>query len=45
LRAAPGRLPLFDTARTVRHLERAYLEMWERRRRGDPPADFAVGPV
>jgi protein O-GlcNAc transferase len=42
LRAEPARLPLFDTARTVRHLERAYLEMWARHRRGEPPAGFAV---
>lgn len=42
LRADPARLPLFDTAGTVRHLERAYLEMWERRLRGDRPAGFAL---
>ena len=35
--------PLFDTARSVRALEDAYLAMWERSRRGDPPADFAIG--
>jgi protein O-GlcNAc transferase len=44
LREAPERLPLFDTAGTVRHLERAYLEMWARRLRGEPPAGFAVDP-
>ena len=42
LRADPARLPLFDTARTVRALESAYLRMWERRLRGDPPACFDV---
>jgi protein O-GlcNAc transferase len=40
LREAPARLPLFDTARTVGHLERAYEKMWERRLRGDGPAGF-----
>ena len=44
LRTNPARLPLFDTRRTVRHLERAFLEMWERRLRGEPPRGFAVGP-
>ena len=44
LRADPARLPLFDTARTVRQLERAYLEMWARHRRGEPPSGFAVPP-
>jgi protein O-GlcNAc transferase len=35
-------MPLFDTARITRNLEAAYLEMWERHRRGEPPASFAV---
>jgi predicted O-linked N-acetylglucosamine transferase (SPINDLY family) len=34
--------PLFDTERFARHLERAYLRMAERSRRGEPPAAFAV---
>ncbi len=33
---------LFDTARFARHLESAYATMWERHRRGEPPASFAV---
>jgi protein O-GlcNAc transferase len=44
LRADPARLPLFDTARTVRALERAYAAMWDRHRRGEPPAGFDVAP-
>jgi protein O-GlcNAc transferase len=34
--------PLFDTERYCRHLESAYLTMWERSRRGEPAASFAV---
>jgi predicted O-linked N-acetylglucosamine transferase (SPINDLY family) len=34
--------PLFDTDRFRRHLEAAYLRMWERAGRGEPPASFAV---
>ena len=34
--------PLFDTARFTRNLEAAYLTMWERHQRGEPPASFAV---
>jgi len=34
--------PLFDSARFCRDLERAYLHMWERHRRGEPPASFDV---
>jgi protein O-GlcNAc transferase len=37
------RAPLFDTDRFRRHIEAAYLAMWERRRRGEPPRAFAVG--
>jgi predicted O-linked N-acetylglucosamine transferase (SPINDLY family) len=33
---------LFDTARFTRHLEAAFLTMWERQRRGEAPASFAV---
>jgi predicted O-linked N-acetylglucosamine transferase (SPINDLY family) len=34
--------PLFDTRRSCRHIESAYLEMWGRYQRGEPPASFAV---
>jgi predicted O-linked N-acetylglucosamine transferase (SPINDLY family) len=34
---------LFDTARYTRHIEAAYATMWERHRRGEAPASFAVG--
>jgi protein O-GlcNAc transferase len=36
--------PLFDTARFTRHLEAAFLAMWERHRQGKPPESFAVEP-
>ena len=32
--------PLFDTARFTRHIEAAYVTMWERYRRGTPPEAF-----
>jgi predicted O-linked N-acetylglucosamine transferase (SPINDLY family) len=46
-RLAHNRLaaPLFDTDRFRKHLEAAYVEMWERYQRGDPPASFAVNAV
>jgi len=34
--------PLFDTDRFRRHIEAAYVAMWERYQRGEPPAGFAV---
>lgn len=34
--------PLFDTTRFIRHLESAYLEMWQRHTRGENPASFSV---
>ena len=37
--------PLFDTARFARHIEAAYVTMWERSRRGEPPSGFAVAPI
>jgi protein O-GlcNAc transferase len=37
--------PLFDTNRFRRHIEAAYLEMWERQQRGEPPASFSVAPL
>jgi protein O-GlcNAc transferase len=36
--------PLFDTERFTRHLEKAYIGMWERAERGEPPQSFAVAP-
>jgi predicted O-linked N-acetylglucosamine transferase (SPINDLY family) len=40
---------LFDTKRFARHIEAAYLTMWERHQRGEPPIGFAVprqhGPI
>ena len=37
--------PLFDTDRFRRHIESAFLTMWQRYQRGEPPAGFAVGPL
>jgi predicted O-linked N-acetylglucosamine transferase (SPINDLY family) len=37
--------PLFDTDRLRRHMEAAYLTMWECYLRGDQPRSFAVPPV
>ena len=34
--------PLFNTDRFRRHIECAYVEMWERYERGEPPQAFAV---
>jgi protein O-GlcNAc transferase len=39
------RYPLFDTIRFARHIEAAYLMMWERHQRGEPPIGFAVPPL
>jgi protein O-GlcNAc transferase len=36
--------PLFDTARFTRNIETAYVTMWERVQRGEPPESFAVNP-
>jgi len=33
---------LFDTERFCRHIEAAYLRMWEIFERGEPPQSFAV---
>ena len=43
-RLARNRLtqPLFNTARFTRNLESAYVTMWERHQRGEPPESFAV---
>jgi protein O-GlcNAc transferase len=42
-----GRLthPLFDTDRFRRHIEAAYLAMWEIWQRGESPHSFAVEPI
>jgi hypothetical protein len=42
LAAARTRCALFDTARSVRSLERTYLAMWARSRAGLAPATFAT---
>jgi predicted O-linked N-acetylglucosamine transferase (SPINDLY family) len=34
--------PLFDTARTTRHLEAAYAEMWRRQLQGQAPLGFTI---
>lgn len=45
-RLAKNRLdhPLFDSARLCRHIEAAYIKMYEHHRRGEQPAPFAVEP-
>jgi predicted O-linked N-acetylglucosamine transferase (SPINDLY family) len=37
--------PLFDAAQYTRHLETAYMTMWECQQRGDAPASFAVEAI
>jgi protein O-GlcNAc transferase len=37
--------PLFDLERFRRHLEAAYLAMWETSQRGEPPRGFSVEPL
>lgn len=37
--------PLFDAERFRRHIEAAYVAMWEQYRRGEPPKSFAVQPL
>jgi predicted O-linked N-acetylglucosamine transferase (SPINDLY family) len=39
------RYPLFDTPRFTRHIEAAYVTMWERQQRGEAPQAFAVAPI
>jgi predicted O-linked N-acetylglucosamine transferase (SPINDLY family) len=39
------RMPLFDTERFARHLERAYELMWERHVQGLPPTPLQVPPL
>ena len=46
-RLAQNRLscPLFDTTRLARHIESAYVTMWETWRRGEPAKAFSVDPI
>jgi predicted O-linked N-acetylglucosamine transferase (SPINDLY family) len=37
--------PLFNTDRFRRHIEAAYVAMWERNQRGEPPASFSVPAI
>jgi protein O-GlcNAc transferase len=37
--------PLFDTARFARHVETAYVTMWQRYQRRETPEAFAVAPI
>jgi protein O-GlcNAc transferase len=37
--------PLFNTDRLRRHIEKAYMTMWDIAQRGDPPRSFAVDPA
>ena len=45
LLTARERLPLFDTPRYARNLERAFEMMWARYLTGEPPASFYVADV
>jgi predicted O-linked N-acetylglucosamine transferase (SPINDLY family) len=42
LEANRATVRLFDTPRLARHIEAAYLAMWEAHQRGEPPRGFAV---
>lgn len=37
--------PLFDTARFCRHIESAYMEMWQRHQRGEAPTSVTVQAI
>lgn len=37
--------PLFDTDRFCRHIESAYITMWERYQRDESPTSFTVAPI
>lgn len=37
--------PLFDTDRFRRHIEAAYVAMWERTERGDPADHLTIAPI
>jgi predicted O-linked N-acetylglucosamine transferase (SPINDLY family) len=45
LAAHRATMPLFDTERFTRHLESAYVRMWERAEQGLTPAAFSVDPL
>jgi protein O-GlcNAc transferase len=40
-----GTYPLFDTDRFARHLEAAYMTMWEIWQRSEAPKSFSVAPI
>jgi predicted O-linked N-acetylglucosamine transferase (SPINDLY family) len=42
IEAARRASPLFDTARFTRGLEAAYVQMWQRLQRSEPPSAFSV---
>jgi predicted O-linked N-acetylglucosamine transferase (SPINDLY family) len=44
LRRTQATSAVFDAQRFCRHLEAAYQGMWQRQRRCEPPAGFAVEP-
>jgi predicted O-linked N-acetylglucosamine transferase (SPINDLY family) len=44
IRTSVTRSALFDTNRACRQIERAYVAMWERWQRGEPPVSFSVEP-
>jgi predicted O-linked N-acetylglucosamine transferase (SPINDLY family) len=37
--------PVFDPERFRKHLEAAYVSMWQRSKQGEAPASFAVAPL
>jgi predicted O-linked N-acetylglucosamine transferase (SPINDLY family) len=37
--------PLFDTERFRKHIEAAYVAMWERVQRGEPPEHLTIAPI
>jgi protein O-GlcNAc transferase len=37
--------PLFNTDRLRRHIESAYMTMWDIAQRGEPPRGFAIEPT
>jgi protein O-GlcNAc transferase len=45
LRANIATAPLFDTDRFRRHIEAAFVHMWDRYRRGETPESFAVTDI
>lgn len=38
-------LPLFDTERFCRHIETAYIEMWQRSQRGEAPSHLVIPAI